>query len=227
MYFLQVVQRMVRRSLSPGTMTGFLFAVTGIACIVVFVVLAVQQHNELAPAPANVKRIDLHGNEMPGGVEMHVTENHRGELVGRTGPSPQKQQPPKVPMISTAQCNGPSVRNCTRKDMWDKCFIPLADLHPKDGYLTRQEVQMFMENHLRFYERWAAPSAEKISMDCDKPHGGNGRVNWPIFGASVNTGCLGSERDICLAKGACERELEKLGLPPVVPAVSGHKRNRL
>lgn len=219
--YKKIITKMPRRVLSAGTMTGLLIGIAGVALLTVYVVLVVRQHNDLAsPSSSDGPEKRRHPNAMT----LEISTDQHGDLVGKSGPvafshvpaSMTGQKAPPPPIDKTAQCNGPNAPNCTRQDMWNRCFIPLADLHPKDGYLTRDEVAAFMDKHLRFYERWAAPSADKISADCDKKKGGNGRVNWAIFRDSTSPGCLGSVRDICLAKGVCDRELEKLGLPPVV-----------
>lgn len=224
--------------MSLGTLTGVLFAIAGVALLTVFIVITVRQHNDIAssgpPVTTRMSPETMDGPEkrliQP---VLEIKAGTGGRIIGKTGPSraassshrraiTQAKDKP-APIETTAQCNGPNAPNCTRWDMWSKCFIPLADLHPKDGFLTKSEVAAFMEKHLRFYERWAAPSADTISADCDKKKGGNGRVNWAIFRDSTSPGCLGTTRDICLAKGACDRELEKLGMPPVVALPSAPK----
>lgn len=129
--------------------------------------------------------------------------------------------PAPVPVLSphlvhSVSCNGPKNPNVTRHDMWSKCFVPLVDRHPRDGFMTVREVQIFMDTFLRTYEKWLAPSAAAIGKACDHPFNGkkpNGRVNWPIFETATDPMCLGVASDICYAKGACDRELAKLGLP--------------
>ena len=208
---------MVRQICSTGTITGLMIAGAGLAAIVVYIVLAVQAHNDLALLTR--ARTSRHEAQL---FEIEAKENAHGHKAGRSGPV--RRRGPVTTgnvkrklqaMEHTAQCNGPLAPNCTRWDIWSRCFIPLVDKHPKDGFITTSEIVIFMDNHLRFYERWAAPAPEKITHDCDKKRGGNGRVNWAIFKDSQEPGCLGSTRDICMTKGACERELEKLGLPPV------------
>jgi len=119
-------------------------------------------------------------------------------------------------LVQTAQCNGAKNPNCTRHDIWNKCFMPLVDRHPKDGFMTEHEVQRFMDDFLRTYERWLAPAASKIANGCDHPMAGhrpNGRVNWPIFETATDPICLGTETYICYAKDVCDRELRRIGLP--------------
>jgi hypothetical protein len=225
-YFITPWKKMPRQLCSTGTITGLMIAGAGIAAIVVYIVLAVQQHNDLAlltrvATARHEKQLfeieakeNVHGHKVgKSGPVRHLgaSPTVAGNVKKRTAPTPQVRKP----MEHTAQCNGPHAPNCTRWDIWSKCFIPLVDKHPKDGFITTSEIVIFMDNHLRFYERWAAPAPEKITHDCDKKRGGNGRVNWAIFKDSQEPGCLGSVRDICMTKGACERELEKLGLPPV------------
>jgi hypothetical protein len=87
-----------------------------------------------------------------------------------------------------------------------------VDINPRDGYITQNEVQAFLSNHLHWWERWAAPSAATIAKDCDAdlPHSPkNGRVNWPKFHATEVPGCIGIANHICLVNGVCNRELAK------------------
>lgn len=225
---------MARGLLSLGTMTGILLVITGAALLVTFIVITVRQHNDLASV-SETKRVldaDLQIRRMSAGPEklavqpvLEIRAGKNGQIIGKAGSSKAhaalKMQPvtkssPSSPIETTAQCNGPDAPNCTRWDIWSRCFIPLVDLHPKDGFITKAEVAAFMDKHLRVYEKWLAPSPETIVRDCDKKRGGNGRVNWAIFKDSTVPGCLGTTRDICYTKGACDRELEKLGLLPVV-----------
>lgn len=187
---------------SAGTVTGCIIAMMCISALVVMGVLLGRDHDQLPATTTTTTKRDARTT-----LAVVVEE----------------------PMIQTAMCNGPASPNCTRWDMWSKCFIPLVDVRPKDGFITRAEVELFMKNHLYFYERWAAPSPEQIASDCDYPvvakgpnwKKPNGRVNWTIFNGSRAPGCLGRASDICYAKGACERELEKLHLPPVTVVKKG------
>jgi len=143
-------------------------------------------------------------------------KNQPGQTMGGGSGSIAVKSHGFPPMVTTAQCNGPKNPNCTRHDIWTKCFLTLVDRHPKDGFVTEHEVDVFMDDFLRFYEKLAAPSPREIAQACDHPFNGkrpNGRVNWPIFESAYNPVCLGRASDICYAKGACDRELAKLGLP--------------
>ena len=183
---------------TPATVMGFLVAVFMLSGLVVLSALTIQQHN----IPTTTS------------LTTTTTATNTTSMGRRAGKS--ATEPPRIPMTWSAMCEGSLNPNCTRFDIWSKCFMVLIDRHPKDGYLTKREVQIFLDTFLRSYEKILAPTAEKIATDCDHPPGGRrptGRVNWVTFNATQELGCLGSARDICYCKGACDRELKKLGLP--------------
>ncbi len=134
----------------------------------------------------------------------------------------------EIDMAWSSPCDGPGKPHCTRHNIWHRCFLPLVDKYPRDGFVTLVEVSRFFDDHLRFYERWAAPSPATIVSDCDHPTGkkgikGNGRVDWKIFNATRSSGCLGIPSRICMVRDVCDRELKEAHLPLTIPPPSGHK----
>lgn len=128
----------------------------------------------------------------------------------------------EIDMAFSSPCDGPGKPPCTRHNVWHRCFLPLVDKYPKDGFITLNEVSRFFDDHLRFYERWVAPSPATIVSDCDHPTGkkgvkGNGRVDWKIFNATRSSGCLGIPSRICMVRDVCDRELKEARLPLTIP----------
>ncbi len=141
------------------------------------------------------------------------------QLVGKSQSS---RSDDEIVMAFSSPCDGPKKTPCTRHDVWHRCFLPLVDRYPKDGFITQEEVSRFFTDHLRFYERWAAPSPSTIVSDCDHPTGkkgikGTGRVDWKVFNATRSSGCLGIPSRICMVRDVCDRELKEAHLPLTIP----------
>ena len=193
-------------SLGPCTACVTLIGVM-VLCAVTITVIVVVYQRSLEDQQAMVRTEEGSGGS--GGEQHNVNQ-------GRASSDDE------IVMAFSSPCDGPGKRECTRFDIWTRCFLPLVDLSPKDGFVTADEIAVFYDEHLRFYERWLAPKPSEIVGSCDHPTGkknvkGNGRVDWKVFNATRSSGCLGLASRICMVRDVCDRELKKMNMPLTVP----------